>query len=116
MFRLLSDEYFNGNITRGLLLRHPDLDLVRVQDVGLMGSQDPDVLAWAASQGRILLTHDEKTIPGFAYDRVARGEPMPGVLLVPDDIPIGRAIDELEIVLGGSTSDEYHDRVVRLPL
>src|SRR5438270_428490 len=44
MLRLLSDENFNGDIVRGLLLREPDLDLVRAQDVRLEGADDPDVL------------------------------------------------------------------------
>ena len=46
MLRLLADENFNGDIVRGLLLRQPDLDIVRVQDVGLGGADDPDILAW----------------------------------------------------------------------
>ena len=44
MLRLLSDENFNGDIVRGLLLRQPDLDILRVQDVGLSGADDPNVL------------------------------------------------------------------------
>lgn len=35
MLRLLVDENFNGSIVRGVLLRNPDVDLVRVQDIGL---------------------------------------------------------------------------------
>jgi hypothetical protein len=35
MLRLLSDENFNGDIIRGLFLRQPNVDLIRVQDVGL---------------------------------------------------------------------------------
>ena len=46
-----------------------DVDIVRVQDVGLAGSPDPAILAWAASEGRVLLTHDRETVPGFAYDQ-----------------------------------------------
>ena len=34
MLRLAADENFNGNIVCGLLRRRPDLDTVRVQDVG----------------------------------------------------------------------------------
>ena len=45
MLRLLADENFNGDIVRGLLLRQSDLDIIRVQDVGLAGADDPDVLA-----------------------------------------------------------------------
>ena len=55
---------------------------------------DPMVLEWAAARGLVLLTHDRKTIPPFAYARVAAGLPMPGVFLVSDDMPIGQAIDE----------------------
>ena len=48
MLRLVSDENFNGDIIRGLFRRLPELDLVRVQDVGLMQTPDPDILQWAA--------------------------------------------------------------------
>lgn len=48
ILRLLADENFNGDVVRALLLRQPDLDIVRVQDVGLAGIADPDILAWAA--------------------------------------------------------------------
>ena len=52
MLRLLADENFNGDIVRALLLREPDLNIVRVQDVGLAGVDDPDILAWAATNDR----------------------------------------------------------------
>jgi len=58
MVRLLSDENFNGEIVRGLLLRRPDLDLCRVQDVGLEAADDPTILEWAAANNRIVLTYD----------------------------------------------------------
>jgi len=44
MVRLLSDQNFNGDIVRGLLLRRPTLDLIRVQDVGLDEADDPILL------------------------------------------------------------------------
>jgi hypothetical protein len=43
MLRLVSDENFNGDIVRGLFRRHPGLELVRVQDVGLTQTPDPDI-------------------------------------------------------------------------
>ena len=45
--RLLTDENFNGAILRGLMRRLPELDLVRVQDVWLMNTDDPVILEWA---------------------------------------------------------------------
>ena len=43
MLRLLSDENFNGDIVRGLMLRQPKSDLSRVQDVGLEQADDPTI-------------------------------------------------------------------------
>jgi len=44
MLRLAADENFNNDILHGLLRQKPDLDLVRVQDVGLSGADDATVL------------------------------------------------------------------------
>src|SRR3990167_3440315 len=66
MLRLAADENFNGDIVRGLLRRNPKLDIVRVQDGGLSGADDPSVLQWAADQGRILVTHDISTLAKHA--------------------------------------------------
>jgi predicted nuclease of predicted toxin-antitoxin system len=63
MLRLLSDENFNNDIVRGLLFKQPDVDIVRIQDVGLGEGEDPEILAWAAENNRILLTHDQSTYP-----------------------------------------------------
>jgi hypothetical protein len=55
MLRLVSDENFHGDVPRGLYRRRPELDIVRVQVVGLSATSDPDILAWAAAEGRIPL-------------------------------------------------------------
>ncbi|MEG4913169.1 DUF5615 family PIN-like protein [Microcoleus sp. B13-B4] len=49
--------------------RLPELDIVRVQDVGLIHTDDPDILEWAANEGRILLTPDVATITMYAYEQ-----------------------------------------------
>jgi hypothetical protein len=56
VLKLVSDENFNADILRGLYRQDPDLDVVRVQDIGLKATPDSDILAWAAAEGRILLT------------------------------------------------------------
>jgi predicted nuclease of predicted toxin-antitoxin system len=83
MLRLAADENVNADIVRGLRRRFPELDLLRVQDVGLSGADDAAVLAWAARERRILLTHDVSTLVGLALKRVADGQPMPGIFAVP---------------------------------
>lgn len=56
MLRFVADENFNGAVVRGLLRRVPSVDIVRVQDVGLSGAEDPAILDWAGREGRVLLT------------------------------------------------------------
>ena len=116
MLSLLSDENFNGDIVRGLFLRQPNLDLLRVQDVGLLEVDDPAILAWAASNERILLTHDRATMPDFAYDRLVRGEPMAGMFVVNDRMPIRQALDELSLLIDCSEQAEWNGVVLYLPL
>lgn len=62
MLRLLADQNFDNDIVRGVLRRNPRIDLVRVQDVGLIGAEDPEVLEWAAREGRVFLSHDVTTL------------------------------------------------------
>ena len=116
MLRLLADENFNGDIVRALLLRQRDLDIVRVQDVGLAGVGDPDILAWAAANDRIILTHDRATLPDYAYERLAVGENMPGVFILNDRFPVGDATREILLITAVSEQPEWSDRVVYLPL
>ena len=70
MLKLVSDENFNADILRGLYRRRPDLDVVRVQDIGLSATPDPDILAWAAAEGRILLTHDRDAAAAYWRQRL----------------------------------------------
>jgi len=116
MLRLLADENFNGDIVRGLRLRLADFDIVRVQDVGLAGAEDPDILQWAAENGRILLTHDRATMPDFAYERVAAGDAMPGVFVLNDRFPIGQAIEESLLMDACSEQANWNGLVIHLPL
>ncbi|HEY2012950.1 MAG TPA: DUF5615 family PIN-like protein, partial [Bryobacteraceae bacterium] len=79
MLRWLADENFNNDILRALFRAKPDLNILRAQDVGLTGTGDEALLAWAADQDRVLLTHDVSTITAHAYRRIMRGDGMPGV-------------------------------------
>ena len=114
--RLLADENFNNNILRGLVRRKPDIDIVRVQDVGLLRMDDPTVLEWAAQQGRLLLSHDVTTLTKHAYDRLAAGLRMAGVFEVPSTLSIGRAIEDLLLIVECSLEGEWEGQVRYLPL
>ena len=116
MLLLVADENFNNDIVRGLLRRNPNLDIVRVQDVGLRGEEDPVILEWAANEGRVVLTHDAATMAYFAYERVQAGLSMPGVIEVADDLPLGQVIDDILLIAETSERNEWEGRVIYLPL
>ena len=116
MIKFLTDEDYNNIILRGLLRRLPQVDIVRVQDVGLMNAHDAIVLAWAAREGRIVLTHDVKTLLTGAYLRLSEGLPMPGVMASPQEMPVAPIIDDLILVIESSEDDEWENQVVYLPL
>lgn len=114
--KLLADENFHRAITRGLLRQQPGLDLVRVQDVGLAGADDPAVLAWAAVESRVVLTHDAETLIAATYARVRAGLAMPGVIEVSQEAPIGAVIADLLLLIGASHPDEWAGQVLYVPL
>jgi hypothetical protein len=64
----------------------------------------------------VLLTHDVNTMTRFAFERVERGEPMPGVIEVRARAAIGEVLDDLVLVLECVLPDELRDRVYYVPL
>ena len=117
MLRFAADENVHNVIIRGMMRRQPALDLVRIQDIAeLVGADDPAILAWAAEEGRIMLTHDLATMPHYAYLRVAAGRPMPGVFAIRADLLLGPVIDELLVIAEYSEPAEWVDQVWYLPI
>lgn len=114
--RILADENFNHRIVRGLVRRLPDLDIVSVQEVGLSGAADAEVLAWAALEQRVVLTHDVATMSRDAINRVGQGLPMYGVFECPRSVSIGRAIEDLLLIVECGLEGEWQNTILYLPL
>ncbi len=116
MISLAIDENFDHHILRALLRRVPEVDVRTVQGQGLRGREDAEILVWAAGENRVLLTHDVRTITRFAYERVERGESMPGVIEVPSRASVAEVLDDLVLVVMCSTPEDCRDQVTYLPL
>ena len=114
--RFLADENLNNDIVRGLLRRKTDLDIVRVQDVGLSDADDPTVLEWAAREGRVLFTHDVSTVTHYAYERVIAGKAMPGVFEVSRELSLGIVIEDIILLTVCGLDGEWEGQVRYLPL
>ena len=111
MLRLLIDENIDHRILRGLKSRLPEFDFVLVRQVGLAGSPDSDLLKWAAENRRVMLTHDRRTMPDCANQLLREGKGMAGVIFVPGQLDIGRAINDLELLIACSWESEFRDRI-----
>lgn len=116
MIRFLTDEDFNRFILAGVRRRLPELDIVRVQDCGLRSFRDPLVLDFAANENRIVLSHDVTTMENYAKARIVVEKPMPGLFLIAQDFPIGRAIEEIVTIAECSPASEWKNQIIRLPL
>jgi predicted nuclease of predicted toxin-antitoxin system len=116
MLPLAADESLHGHIIRGLRRRLPDIDLVVVQECGLAGTPDPEILEWTAQEGRVLIAQDKRTMADYAYDRLNAGLPMPGVVIRPGRVSIGQSIDELLLIAQCGTLEDFRDQVRYLPL
>jgi hypothetical protein len=116
VIRLLADENLNYNIVRGLGRRLPEIDIARVQDVGRAGADDPSLLAWAALERRVLITHDAQTLAKYAHERVNAALPMPGVIEISFRVPVRVAIEDLVVIAECSLPDEWEGKVLCLPL
>jgi predicted nuclease of predicted toxin-antitoxin system len=69
--RFLVDEHINSDFVMGSERLVPGIDVASVQNVGRRTADHPTILEQAASQGRVLITRDVKTIPSHAFERVS---------------------------------------------
>ncbi len=116
MLKVLIDQDFDHDILRGLIRRLPKIDFVTALEVGLNKVKDPELLLWASENERVLLTHDRKTMPKHFASLLEKGVELSGVCVVPRRLPIGQAIDELEIIIECSSADEWQNIIKILPL
>jgi hypothetical protein len=63
--RFQADADLNQAIVAAVLRRLPETDFRSATDAGLPGLHDLDVLALAAREGRLLVTHDQNTMPKY---------------------------------------------------
>src|SRR5437763_14119510 len=106
MIRFVADADLNGSIVGGCRRREPAIDFLSANDANLEGVADPDVLALAAAEDRILVSHDFQTMPRHFGDFLQGRGSSPGLILVPQHMPIGEGIEELLLIWGASAGVE----------
>ena len=115
MLSLLIDQDLDHDILRVLIRRIPQIDVLTAFEIGMSEATDPELLTWAAQEGRIIVTHDRKTMPAHATDLMRQGKDIVGLFVVPRNMPIHQAIEDLELMITCSENDEWVNLIRYLP-
>ena len=110
-----ADADLNQAIVTGVLRREPTIDFQTAFAAGLEGVKDIEVLAIAAKQGRVLVSHDRKTMPSEFAEFISNNQSS-GVIIVSRKLPIEIFIEELLLIWAVSSAEEWVDRIAKLPL
>jgi hypothetical protein len=84
-------------------------------EAGLTGLNDPAVLAFAAREGRVLVTHDRKTMPRHFFEFIST-ETSAGVLIIPQYLSVAAAVDDLLLIWYVTEAEEWINQIRSLPL
>ena len=115
MIRFLADASLRDAIVSGCLRREPAIDFLSANDANLAGIPDPEVLALAAAEGRILVTSDLKTMPRHFGEFLEAGSSSAGVFLVKQHTPMADVIEALLLVWAASDANEWKNRILEIP-
>jgi len=113
--RFQADADFNEIIIRAVLRHEPGIDFQSAPAANLPGRSDPEVLAIAAAAGRVLVSHDRKSMPDHFAEFITR-ETSAGLLIVPQRLAIARAVEDLVLIWTASEAEEWVNRIYSLPL
>jgi hypothetical protein len=113
--RFQADADLNQTILLAAVRKEPGIDFRDAREAALRGVADPEVLARAAAAGRLLVTHDAKTMPG-ELGRFVQTTDSPGLTVVPQHLPISKAAEELILIWAATDAEEWVNRICWLPL
>ena len=115
ILRFQADADLNQLILHAVIRREPALDFQTAAAAGLAGLRDPAVLTLAARDGRVLVTHDQKTMPSHFAAFIATAT-SPGVLIIPQRLPIATAVEDVLLIWSTMDAEEWRNTIRFLPL
>lgn len=114
--RFQADEDFNAKIIAGLRRREPSIDIQTARDAGILGLNDPQVLAVAAGEGRILISHDRETMPAH-FKIFASGSDSAGLIVVSQTVEVREVIQQMRLLVWSATDAlEWQNRIGFIPM
>jgi hypothetical protein len=112
--RFMADADLRQTIVTGIIRRQPDLDFESANQAGLESLEDSDGLAIAARKGRLLVSHDQKTMPA-AFGALINSQRGSGVLIISQNLPVREAITGIILIWEASTAEEWVNQIMTLP-
>lgn len=113
--RFQADNDLKFGIVKAVRRREATVDFVSAQEAGLDGVPDAMLLDRAAAEGRVLVSHDRRTMIDHFRDHLAAGKSSPGLLIVSQGSAIGDVVEALLYVWALSDPEELRDQVYYLP-
>ena len=92
----------------------PRVDFQTAHALKLHGVPDILVLKRTADTGRVLVSHDRRTLPAVFRDFISRGS-SPGLIIIPQRLPVGRSAELLHLLWAASEAEEYVNIIYALP-
>jgi hypothetical protein len=112
--RFQADADLNEEIVAGVVRQEPDIDFQTATEANLHGLPDEEVLAYAAQEARILVTHDRRTMPAHFANFIVN-QTSPGAF-ISQKTSVRDAIEELLLLWSASEQEEWENLIVDLPL
>jgi hypothetical protein len=113
--RFQADADLHQMIVTALVRREPSVDFQTATAASLKGLLDPHVLERAATAGRVLVSHDQSTMPQH-FSAFIQNQQSAGLLIVPQHLPYAVVIEELLLIWAASEAEEWINRIAYLPL
>lgn len=113
----LLDENVGPRLYHGLQQHWPEIPVHCVGHEGApaLGTADPDILRWCEAASVSLVTNNRASMPTHLRDHLLAGRHVPGIVIFRRQMALGDAIEELALIWGASSADEYRERLVYLP-
>jgi hypothetical protein len=112
--RFLADADLRYPIIRGLNRIDPGIDFQTALQAKLAGLTDREVLKVGATSGRIVVSHDRRTMAAAFYEFI-RDQASPGLVLIKQNCPLRQAIDQLHLCYHALNPEEFANRIQYLP-
>ncbi|MGA9773844.1 MAG: DUF5615 family PIN-like protein [Blastocatellia bacterium] len=112
--RFQADNDLDQRIVTAVKRLKPAIDFQTALALGLHRVPDWDVLALAAQEKRVLVSHDRRTLPDHFREFIA-SQTSPGVIIVSRKLSIAKAAEWLHLLWAATEAEEYTNIIYSLP-